>query len=66
MLFGAIGTLPFGIPATLTLRHTAIHAATWLRVGYIVIFPTAIFGGLAVVLWAERRREGPLAVPVTE
>ncbi|MBA2627380.1 MAG: DMT family transporter [Gemmatimonadales bacterium] len=42
MVFGAIATLPFGVPAALTLHPSAIHALTWVWVAYIVIFPTIV------------------------
>ena len=53
MLFGAIGTLPLGIPATLALRHTTVHAATWLWVGYIVACPTIL--AYLLNIWALAR-----------
>ncbi len=53
MLFGAVGTLPFGIPSVLSIEPGRIHTLTWLWVAYIVVFPTLL--AYLLNLWALRR-----------
>jgi drug/metabolite transporter (DMT)-like permease len=53
MLFGALGTLPFGIPSALSIDPARIHTITWIWVAYIVLFPTV--AAYLLNIWALRR-----------
>jgi drug/metabolite transporter (DMT)-like permease len=52
-LFGALGTLPFGVPALVSTDLSEVSARTWLLVVYIVLVPTVATYWIS--LWALRR-----------
>lgn len=54
-VFGALGVLPFGLPALLRSNLSEVSLRTWLAVLYIVIFPTVTAYWLT--LWALHRVE---------
>lgn len=53
--WGAVGVLPFGLPALQRTDLAAVHAATWLAVLYIIAVPTVAVYWLN--LWALERAE---------
>jgi drug/metabolite transporter (DMT)-like permease len=53
--FGALGVLPFGVPALLSSDLSAVSGTTWLAVLFIIAFPTVASYWLS--LWALRRVE---------
>ncbi len=53
MLFAALGVLPLGVPALLTLNYRGVSSPTWWWVGYVVVGPT--IGAYFLNLWALRR-----------
>jgi len=57
-VFGAVGVLPFGIPALADVDPARVAASTWLLVLYIVVGPTVTVYWLS--LWALARAESSL------
>lgn len=54
-LFGALGCLPFGLPALAATELGAVRTSTWLVVAYIVLVPSVATYWLS--LWALQRTE---------
>lgn len=52
-LFGAVGTLPFGVPGLVATELGEVSSRTWLLVAYIVLVPTVATYWIS--LWALRR-----------
>jgi drug/metabolite transporter (DMT)-like permease len=57
-LFGAVGTLPFGVPGLIATDLGEVSTRTWLLVGYIVLVPTVATYWIS--LWALRRATSSL------